>query len=531
MQNKYRCKNPFWYLWSIVIILLLTVNLFQVISILREPGPLRACVFIYAFFAAVLGACMCGCYRKSSKMQMAIFIFAGALMIRLIALFFGDYILSNDFENYFNLGNYFYSGNYEQILSTTQKYGIPKLAGIGILYGTLEHIFSPTLLGVKLINCIFTSIVCVEIYLLLALQSNRAAAISAFLYMVYPTSIISSQITTNHHAATVFLLAAFYSFFLATPPPPREGAIKKGTVLLIVSTAALLVLSDLMHPSAIIAICALIAFCITSFVSNFLHRKSRFEKGMFRILFKCACVCILYAVILNSSLMMMESAGLCKADSTTTVLSKIRVGLDVEHDGRWWPGGYGEVQAIEDIREQRMFCIQEIKRNLKNPSAVLRLMWRKTDIAWFDGDGYYSFYFEAKSMQLSEEISKAESLGLDQEAEEIYKQLLEINNRSTLLSRFDALYIYAIWVFALIGLIALIRTPETTILDLTTWLPVGWMAFIIISEMQARYRYQSMPFVIMLSGFGISSIYGMMHTYFNKTRARKSFGNNKIKST
>jgi len=38
------------------------------------------------------------------------------------------------------------------------------------------------------------------------------------------------------------------------------------------------------------------------------------------------------------------------------------------------------------------------------------------------------------------------------------------------------------------------------------YIPLGWMLFIMISEMQPRYRYQGMTIIILLAGLGAKTL-------------------------
>lgn len=503
-------ESLFWTVWAGAIFLLLLRNTPAVLTCFLERNSLRAIIFLYIFSALLIFRFLYVKYKDCKDVKFCAILFVSALSIRLGFLIIGQYVPTNDFANYYELGRRFYNFDFSWIKNMVNGYQISKLAGLSIFYGILSWIFSPTLLGTQIINCILTSGICVFVFLLGRTFSRRAAFVAAFLYMVYPTNILASQVTTNHHAASFFLIIALYEFYLLITD------VKSIARMLFISI--LLVVSDMMHPSVIIVVCVLIAYSSMRIFEKLLTITNRDEKRKeaLTVFLKTICTCVLYFVILNLTLFLMERAGLCDRTIDSTLLSKVRVGMDIEHGGYWWPGGYTEVAELPTIEEQRDFCLKEIKRNMKNPIESIRLFWRKTNIAWFSGDGYIDFYLDGTNQKLAAMHQKYEEQNEEDKLVEIEQMQLDVYNKTVLLQQFDSLFIYGIWIFAFIGLIFLIRTPYVIALDLIAWLPLGWMAFICFSELQTRYRYQSMPSLILLAGFGIVSLYDHIKAYWKE---------------
>ena len=199
----------------------------------------------------------------------------------------------------------------------------------------------------------------------------------------------------------------------------------------------------------------------------------------------------------------MSRSGLCAPGATGGILDsvyyKIWLGLDVEHGGLWWYEGVSQYMELPNAAERRQYCLEGIKQNLENPNAVAKLMWDKTSKAWFSPDTYYSFYFSGESYILASELQEADDPARVDELQNLQTDLYVMQD---MFDKFDEVYLYVIWILVLVGLFALIWMPSVTILDLTTWIPLGWMCFISITEMQSRYRYQSMPALMLLAGLG-----------------------------
>lgn len=67
----------------------------------------------------------------------------------------------------------------------------------------------------------------------------------------------------------------------------------------------------------------------------------------------------------------------------------------------------------------------------------------------------------------------------------------------------NTLFTYFIWFLALIGIVTVLQKYNSGhYLYMLMYIPLGWMLFIMISEMQPRYRYQGMTIIILLAGLG-----------------------------
>ena len=184
-----KIHNMIWLVWACVIVYFFLWNFPNILELLTAQNQLRACLFLYILACALLARFYLTLYRKVDGKILGFLIFLGAFLIRLAALRYSAYVLDNDFAEYYNLGIYFYDGNYSAIQEVTLFYRVSKFGGIAVVYGLLAHIFSPTLLGFQLANCVITSLICLMIYILASIASKKAAFAAAFLYMVYPASI------------------------------------------------------------------------------------------------------------------------------------------------------------------------------------------------------------------------------------------------------------------------------------------------------------------------------------------------------
>lgn len=496
--------NPIWLIWATIILYFCFISVNEIQSVLLAQNFMIA-LGTLLIICAIAMLVFFLLSRFDDPIKACVSIFFIALLVRIIFVPMGCYIPTSDFTNYLEYGKCFSMGDFQSTYEMTRSYGLT-YAWIGIIYGILELVFTPTLLGAQIINCIFTSLICVMIYLIARKKSSVVALVSAILYSLYPSNILSSQITTNHHMATLLLMIAVYCFYNVQNICSDKTT--KQHIVLVIITSITLVISNGAHPSVIIVICAMLAYSLmlalnTCFLSGIEEQKK--VRFIVNILTNMLLVAFLFVLILVFSTKIFEEFDIVPRDvERKTILSKIRVGMDIEHSGSWWPDGYDQIFRIESIERQREFCINEIERNLKDRDAVLNLVRYKTQKAWFLEDGYINFYFEGSILELNKEYN---SIVHENERGENRTRYIKLLFVKTLISQIDIVYVFTVWGLCIVGLIGLTFQKSITIIDLITWIPLGWMSFITFTEMQSRYRYQSMPFVMILSGYGLCMIF------------------------
>ncbi len=148
-------------------------------------------------------------FHKWSDAKKGLVIFMIALGVRLICLFLSEeYVPTSDFNNYFlgacHFAQHGFAGGAYKAL---ESYGLPSFAGQAVLNGFMLRILSPTLLGMQILNALYTSGICLMIFVTGKRVSEKASLIGAVFYTFYPCNILASQVTTNHHgAAFIFSL-------------------------------------------------------------------------------------------------------------------------------------------------------------------------------------------------------------------------------------------------------------------------------------------------------------------------------------
>jgi len=447
-------------------------------------------------------------FHKWCDKRKGIFLFIIAFVVRLFFLQFSEYVPSGDFANYFYGACQFSEGGLKAgAYKGLWAYGIPSFGGQAIINGLLLRVLSPTLLGMQILNSIYTSGICLLIYLLGKGINEKSAIIGSILYTFYPANILATQITSNHHGATFFMLLSIYLFSLEIKNKKLSSRL-----ILLVACAICLVISNYYHPSTILTICAFLAYMIMyeldmlirspkTFLSTLGSEIKRAE-GIFVSVF---IVLLMYFILYKSSLAAITQSGYIDSKKLTPI-SKIVVGFNFEFGGAY-NGEDGIIIKSVPEEEQTALCINLIRERLSEHSIreILGLMIRKTERAWFDTDNYFfSAYQGGKQTELAEKIEAATDPVLKISYE---KQLNDLKYNLTDIYVTDVVFIYSIWLLAIAGMFVIaFQYQQNHILYLLMYIPLGWMAFIMITEMQPRYRYQGMTVVILMAGFGLQAI-------------------------
>lgn len=433
-------------------------------------------------------------------------IFLTAFCIRTIALVFSYYVPSMDFYAYFtgacNFANY---GFRTGLAAELAGFRIPAFGGQAVFNGLLLRILSPTLLGMQLLNAIYTSGICVWIYILGGKFNERTALIGAILYTFYPMSILSTQITTNHHGATFFILLGIFVYNRAVN---EEKAVRR--VIYVAVSAVCFVISNCYHPSIVIVLCALLVNALINEIEELIDSSKTYFDGLVKEVkhFKgrlCVtiAVIILYELLFSGIMNALAGCGYIDSARGKAPWGKIVVGLNQETKGGYSRNDYDYVNSLSD-EEKSKVCIEIIKERLSDPERVADLMAQKTKDVWFRGDNYCYFYTVGIYGQIQEKTVQTD----DRMIQKFYEELRgKIGNVIGNIDTVNDMFVYAIWVFAVIGVAKLIfqyRTDRE--IYLLIFIPIGWMLFITFTEAQSRYRYQSMPVLILLAGIGINTI-------------------------
>lgn len=491
-------------------------------------------VFSYnKYYVRLLELCMFSaivleCYflskkKKSWESNKKIgFVVVIAFLVRIFFLQYSNYIPTSDFKNYLEGSCFFATQGFSGGLYTPLKnYAIPEFAGLAVINGTLLKIFSPTLLGMQVLNIVYTTGICMMIWLLAQRYNEDVAIIATSIYTFYPVSIVSSQITSNTHGATFFLLLGLWLYILA-----MEKSQVKYKLLFLIFSSGCFVFSNFYHPSVILTLCALMVYSFISecifLVKNFHEYLKRFLKDVKEIsreIFGTIFVIILYFVLLNTTLYVFKASGFVEETKGASYLSKLVVGFNFDTRGAYSGEDYKYIKSLDrDIQAKE--CINIVKDRIEENGIkeTWNLLHEKNQKVWFGTDNYFSFHRTGEQKEYEQYIENTSDIVVKEMYENKKIELISIN---TTMYMSDTVLVYLIWIFAVIGMIKLIIEDKLEkSIFLVMFIPLGWMMFVMITEYQPRYRYVGMTIIVIFAAIGINFIRNIVKKCYKQIREK-----------
>ena len=449
--------------------------------------------WIYALYVSLVAMLLKHGMKNGKKVGGIIFVIA--ILPRLILCIFDLYVPDNDFRKYLEMGQNIYYGNFAKVASVVDAYQLPSLGGLAVFNGLLAFLFSPTLIGYQLANCMMTSLSCVMLYYIVKDYNKNIAAIAAFLYAIYPANIIASQVTMNNHGAVLFALFSIYLYLLAL-----KGNGKRVYIMPILA-GIMMAVSQFIHASSLIYILALVFY--TLFIIYQLYLKKEKEK-MIGLLKCILAFYISFWLVGSVGTQMLYKAHIINSTEGLTILTKVVVGLNQETRGKKSPNNaeFGDLStAPHDVQVKG--CLEIIKEEIKNPYDVMTLMIEKTDNTWFGMDSNIWWYTKG----FSDQCKADEEAGADTRFTRLQEK---VGNFSNAAMRLDLVFVRMIYIFTILALVLRKRESVFDVMDLMLFLTLGWVSIYFFIEIQGRYRYAGMPAFMVLAAAGVYLLYSKM---------------------
>jgi len=444
-----------------------------------------SCLLLYIIIAFKI--------KKYSTPTICVIIFILAMLPRFVLMLGQFYIPASDFKNYFSFGQNIYYKRYDLVASVIDLYQMPKMCGLALLNGLIAYIFSPSLNGFITANILMTSSICVMLFALLKSINKTAGVVAGLLYAIYPSSIISSQITTNHHGALLFLLIAVYVY-----QKSLAYISYKRYWIYVVLSALCVVISNFYHQSAIILLIALLIYLLANIIARKEHRSNIVKMILSFVLIACIFIFGTDAVV-----NICYKHGAINSQNEISILFKFAMGTDIDSSGMYNDKYESYEYRIMSPENQRDAYWEAIKENIKKADTkqLLSLFADKTHTAWFKLDSYIAGWY--RNAQSDDYARKKNEGSLTREL------ILLINKEGFAIyeaAHVDMLYIQWIYLFAAIGLMIKRKIPLKSSVNILLFVSIGWIIFIALTEMQTRYRYIAMPAFFMLSAIGIVEV-------------------------
>ncbi len=421
--------------------------------------------------AWLLYAALCAavCYRWGSIKRAAALVFVLALIPRLALAFAQTYTPTNDFHTYWSMGEAFLRGDRAYIAGVVDQYRDYGFAGLAVLEGVTQAVSGGTILGYQIFQSVLTSMTAALVYLLGRRYHPRVGLIAAMLYALYPSNIVMSQVFTNQHLAAFFALLSLLSFLSGTRARGFGGSMLFGIL-----AGCLLLVSEYAHSSSLVTQIALILYTVTLCID--------FGKDRRRVLtalcMLAVCLLTLYAARDGINRVLLSQGYRWESTPRYSYLEYVYTGLGYENDGQLVPQ-----ERIAFLLMQPDEAVAAIFSRLSDPVRVAKLLVRKVIRMWASMDSSFQWYTDwATPFQ----HTAAASLGA-----------------------LDMPFVSSAYLLAAVGFYQLRNGMRKLGLPLITL--SGWLCAYLIMEIQPRYRYYGMTFVMIFAAAGAFLLWRKLH--------------------
>ncbi len=377
--------------------------------------------------------------------------------------------------------------------------------GIVLYYATQIRLFGDSLLGMKLINCLWLAGTNMLLYRMgRLLFGERPARLVAAWYLVWPGTFLLCSVLTNQHVSNFFLLLGMYAALRCLTPSevpfgaPPAGSRPRTThlrrVLPACGAGLSLALGNLFRPQGIIVIAGLFLLVLLRMLPSDASAPSvRLRPDTARIRLPDTSGLLLCLLPLVAAYLLAGglSAGLFRLSGISQdglgngfPLWKFVIGLNHETTGQYAEADVKTIYRIPDAQARDAAARTAIRERLLPLPRLARLFVAKTELMWAGNDNMqWGFSHLAHATLLIGPLS----LSFDPVA----KQVLFLERAVALLPFLLA--------FAAQGVCLFARRREPTARLLPILLFVLYVGMHLFIEVQPRYRDFGMFFVFLAS--------------------------------
>ena len=460
MKNKNVLTNLFMYLTIIVFSLITLIFLVQnniIMSILS---------YLVVVFISL----------KNDIKKFSVILFIASFVIRLAMIFIFNFAPVSDFETLLNASKDFANGDFSfQKDAYFTMWGYQ--TGFVVYQGIILKIFN-SVFALKVLNAIFSSVLCLLVYLFgKKICSEKSARMASLLYMIFPFSLYMNTVLANHHIAA-FLTYIGIFFLLKDNKKIRDYMI----------AAVLISVGNIMRPEGIIVV-----------FSFFLFEIFRLKKETVLKVTKSLLVfIIIYFIIGFSSSLIVQKTGVnSQGLSNNNPLWKFVLGFNHESCGYY----SAEDEKYLNDKEKEIEVIKE--RINVSPLKMVKLMTCKVNHFWLQSD------ISSKNEMYSSKTYDV--LGMQIKFTDVEKIVVSFNK---------VLYV----VTFLMCIIGVTFNRKKIIKDkayfFVIMMIVTFFVYLLI-EIQPRYAYFIHVSIFILSTYGYEIVLNKVYDLLNKKKKMK----------
>ena len=411
--------------------------------------------------------------------KFGIFIFLMALILRIAVVILFDTPIISDYSVMFNIAKEIVSGNLTAAANSEYMLRWGYQMGYTLFMSLLLFICN-NVLFIKIVNCIFTSLIVLLIYLITKeITNKKVARIISLIYMVFPFPLLFNTVLSNQHISSFFFLLAIYIFI-----SKKFKQININLRYLLIGVC--LAVGNIIRPEAIIFIMSILLFLILTTKKEDVVKMGK----NFGILI------LVYLIITTTSSFIVTKTGISPSGfKNTEPLWKFTVGLNPETKGDYnaqLSEKFNEESNEEHLKRLYNYTIGSLD---KLPS----LFMYKAQHFWIESDlGWSLFYLSGKSINVLNQKIKSDSL-------------------IALFYSFNQLIIYIIFIFAIIAIILKRKNMSRTQLFFLIILLVYFGVYLLI-ESTPRYAYTAQIFLFLMSMYTVEYLLNC----YQKKKVKKS---------
>lgn len=399
--------------------------------------------------------------------KFGIFIFLISLILRIVIVVLFDTPIISDYSAMFNTAQEIVKGNLHAAANSEYMLRWGYQMGYTLFMSLLLFIVNNALF-IKIINCFFTSLIVLLIYLITSeITNKKVARIVSLVYMCFPFPLLFNTVLSNQHISSFFFLLAIYIFI-----SKKCSRLNDNLKYLLVGIC--LAIGNIIRPEAIIFITSILLFLILTIKKDDLVKLCK----SFGILL------FVYLFITSLSSFIVMKTGISPSGfKNTEPLWKFTVGLNPDT-----MGDYNAQLSEEFNKESNKEHYERLyDYTVKSLDKLPVLFMYKAQHFWIESDlGWSLFYLADKDLT-------------------IFGNKISANVLISLFYSVNQLIIYGVFILAIMAMfIQRKKMSETQFLFLII-LFVYFGVYLLI-ESTPRYAYTAQIFLFLMSAYTVDYV-------------------------
>ncbi|APT18304.1 MULTISPECIES: glycosyltransferase family 39 protein [Amylolactobacillus] len=363
----------------------------------------------------------------------------------------------------------------------------PYQNGFVLYQALIMKVFGTSVFSLQLMNVLLGGLTIILLYFMVKLISNdRTAMIAMFMYAFYLPAILMTSVLTNQIVATLMYVAGFY-LLIDGQKQLRDSWLG----LMKLSFGALFILlGNIMRPLGPVILIAIVLY----YLVYVLEYRKKFFSGNIKSLLAIVVILVIYFVGMFAAGAGIKASGVSDYGLVNRdPMWKFVTGLNSESRGHY------STEALAELNKEPIGVKRDalgkriIKSELKNGN-VLKLFLVKYKSMWSDNDSSMRWSANNPNVQVNVTTLNGKL----------------VIRRIELAQKIQWIFIFMLLVIALVMMFksADIMLNKNSFVMLLIILIFGYIAVHLLIEIQTRYRFFIIPFIISMGAIGLSSLLG-----------------------